>query len=248
MRIHNTKFTSLIGKEINSIKVIDVKIPAPHRHARARIICPYCKKEKWVLAAAIASRELKSCGCNRYTKPRGLDNKKTENLTGKIFGKLTVLKVDENLHRRLQWICQCECGNTKSVPSIYLKTGESSSCGCKLHVSGKNNPLWQGFEGISGKSWSRIKSAASKRNLKFSIDIKDIWNQYLKQNMKCALTGLPIVMRDTASLDRIDSSRGYEIDNIQWVHKKLNVMKWDLPQEDFVNFCRLVAKKFPESA
>ena len=37
----------------------------------------------------------------------------------------------------------------------------------------------------------------------------------------------------TASLDRIDSKKGYTIDNIQWVHKDVNKMKMDLQEEDF---------------
>ena len=37
----------------------------------------------------------------------------------------------------------------------------------------------------------------------------------------------------TASLDRIDSSKGYTEDNIQWVHKDVNQMKMDLPEQRF---------------
>ena len=45
----------------------------------------------------------------------------------------------------------------------------------------------------------------------------------------------------TASLDRIDSTRGYTVDNIQWIHKDLNRMKWNLPNDYFINICTLVA-------
>jgi hypothetical protein len=44
----------------------------------------------------------------------------------------------------------------------------------------------------------------------------------------------------TASLDRIDSKLGYIPGNIQWVHKTINRMKVNLPEEDFVYFCRLI--------
>lgn len=47
----------------------------------------------------------------------------------------------------------------------------------------------------------------------------------------------------TASLDRIDSTKGYTLDNIQWVHKHINVMKMDLDQEYFIKLCKLVTKK-----
>lgn len=46
----------------------------------------------------------------------------------------------------------------------------------------------------------------------------------------------------TASLDRIDSSRGYEIDNIQWVHKDVNKMKMGLSQNEFIDICKIISK------
>lgn len=45
----------------------------------------------------------------------------------------------------------------------------------------------------------------------------------------------------TASLDRIDSNRGYTQDNVQWVHKDVNKMKMDLNQQIFVELCRAIA-------
>jgi hypothetical protein len=45
----------------------------------------------------------------------------------------------------------------------------------------------------------------------------------------------------TASLDRIDSSKGYEEGNIQWVHKHINFMKRTYSQEYFIDMCKKVA-------
>jgi hypothetical protein len=47
----------------------------------------------------------------------------------------------------------------------------------------------------------------------------------------------------TASLDRIDSSKGYEIDNIQWVHVMVNMCKNKYPQDKFVEMCKAIASK-----
>jgi len=46
----------------------------------------------------------------------------------------------------------------------------------------------------------------------------------------------------TASLDRIDSSKGYVRGNIQWVHIAINFMKHSLPEEEFIRWCCLVAQ------
>jgi hypothetical protein len=51
-----------------------------------------------------------------------------KDITGKRFGRWTVLHIYEPNHRR--WVCRCECGNTKSILRSTLVCGESKSCGC----------------------------------------------------------------------------------------------------------------------
>ena len=92
--------------------------------------------------------------------------------------------------------------------------------------------------------------------MELSITIEDAWNKYLQQNGKCALSGVDIMLRGqemgisskyvhkktTASLDRIDSSLGYTIDNIQWIHKDLNQMKSDRSMETFLYWIQTIYK------
>lgn len=51
-------------------------------------------------------------------------------LTGLIFGKLTVVKRLPTVKKRTIWRCLCECGKCCDVRSDHLKTGITSSCGC----------------------------------------------------------------------------------------------------------------------
>lgn len=107
---------------------------------------------------------------------------------------------------------------------------------------------------ISGRDWYQIKNQAIKRGIIFLITIDDVWDVYIKQNKKCALSGLDIKFKEvgdanrdkTASLDRIDSTKGYEVGNIQIVHKTVNRMKWDSKEPDFLKFCEVIYK-FQES-
>lgn len=46
----------------------------------------------------------------------------------------------------------------------------------------------------------------------------------------------------TASVDRIDSTKGYTPDNVQWVDKRINFMKQHFSQVEFVELCCLVSK------
>lgn len=60
----------------------------------------------------------------------------------------------------------------------------------------------------------------------------------------CCMTGLRISLEykeQTASLDRIDNSKGYEVGNIQWVHKDINMMRGPLPIDKFVELCKLIS-------
>lgn len=53
-----------------------------------------------------------------------------EDLSGKTFGRLTVIRRDENISGRTAWLCKCTCGNEKTVITKYLKNGAVQSCGC----------------------------------------------------------------------------------------------------------------------
>lgn len=93
--------------------------------------------------------------------------------------------------------------------------------------------------------WSSLKTGAKRRNLEFSISIEYGWRLFLNQNKKCAISDIDLIFRNnnsdkksqTASLDRIDSSKGYVEGNVQWVHKKINTIKWDLDQKEFIELC-----------
>lgn len=56
--------------------------------------------------------------------------RRTNDLTGKRFGKLVVLGLDDRGTRKTYWVCQCDCGKVKSVRSDALQCGAIRSCGC----------------------------------------------------------------------------------------------------------------------
>jgi hypothetical protein len=103
---------------------------------------------------------------------------------------------------------------------------------------------------ISGRYFCSLVSGAKRRNLEFSITIEDLWDLFMKQNGKCALSGINIRFHktgekyttQTASVDRIDSEYGYTLENIRWVHKTVNYMKWELSDDQFLDFCQMITK------
>lgn len=155
------------------------------------------------------------------------------------------------------WDCQCDCGQTCLAHGARLRCGQKKSCGCwktDTTLEKPRNRNWGGYGEISGEFFTAVKSSAKIRNLEFNITIEQIWDLFLKQDRKCALSGVELKFiltarnrnlprngkLKTASLDRIDSSKGYTLDNVQWIHKHVNHIKMSLSDEDFINWCRKI--------
>lgn len=108
----------------------------------------------------------------------------------------------------------------------------------------KGNVNWLGYGDISKTQYSNIKNNARIRNIAFEVSIEDLWEVYLNQDGKCALSGVSIgfiaCKKGNASLDRIDSTKPYTKDNIWWVHKDINLAKQSLSVNDFIELCEKV--------
>ncbi len=178
---------------------------------------------------------------------------KLKDLTGQKIGKWTVMHRVQANRRHTVWRCICECGNVKDVYSTHLIQGNSKACQ-KCYPKGVNHHQWKGFGNISGDYWNSIQRGAfgnkgRRKAVDFSITIEYAWNLFLKQNKKCALSGLDLNINynescnHTASLDRIDSNLGYIEGNVQWVHKDINMMKRTYDQDYFITMCKLIAEK-----
>jgi hypothetical protein len=167
-------------------------------------------------------------------------------IIGKKFGRYTIL---EKINKK--YLCLCECGAKKEVYFSHLKNNEIVSCGCYFKEMDQNQySQWKGFGEISGSYWYSIMNGAKRRNINFELTLKSTWDQFIKQDHRCALTGEKIYfarnykrksLQQTASLDRINSNLGYQIDNIQWIHKKINTIKRDYEEKHFLQICRMVA-------
>lgn len=122
------------------------------------------------------------------------------------------------------------------------------SCSAKRNIQRYNGVIQEEF-GVR-LSWLRtFKVGAEARGLVFDIQAKDIRDLYDEQEGFCALSGqhinLPLSSRYdtvTASIDRIDNSKGYTQGNIQLVHKRVNMLRGPLSVEDFIELCKMVAE------
>ena len=85
-------------------------------------------------------------------------------------------------------------------------------------------------------------------NDEFNITVDYVRELYTKQQGICALSGEQMqitgdrYLSNMMSLDRIDSSKGYIIGNVQWVGIRYNLMKSKQTQQDFLTMCTNVVK------
>lgn len=116
----------------------------------------------------------------------------------------------------------------------------------------RKHKLWKGFGDISGDYWRTIKEAGRRFDT-FDITIEYLWDLFIKQEQKCVISGLPLYFNTkvgslsqngfqqrTASLDRIDSTKGYVKGNVQWVDKYVNRMMTDFPKEKFLGLVKTI--------
>lgn len=109
---------------INGIYLIHYIYTEGNKPNKGEFICPYCGKRFITRISSVANGTAKSCGCQHK-----------DNLKGKVFGLLTVIKEAPNQNGRTAWYCRCSCGNPQLIiaQSKLLKNGNVKSCGCLTH-------------------------------------------------------------------------------------------------------------------
>lgn len=111
------------------------------KQRQVEVICPVCGNIFQTSVNAIlrkstdSKKPVKQCpACSKKDNNKrfsSIGKQSIEDLTGKVFGNLTVLNItNERRNREIIWHCVCTCGNEINVKGIDLKRGHTSSCGC----------------------------------------------------------------------------------------------------------------------
>jgi hypothetical protein len=171
-------------------------------------------------------------------------------IIGQKFGKLYVESNTLNKHGRyITFHCLCDCGNKKDISYENLIICKIDHCGCETKL--KQRTTRQKGSNVCRDLLSKCKRSAARRNISFNLTIEDLWEVFLKQDKKCALSGVSIEFNSrrnnkqytigNASIDRIDGTKGYTKDNIQIVDQKINYAKGQNSDVDFISMCCRVA-------
>lgn len=187
-------------------------------------------------------------------------NKLTQKEVIERLEKLGWKLIGEYKNTSTKTVVECPlCKKHFETIIISITSGNCRSCGC-LKSKVCSEKQYSGGKYITGTEFKSIRLGAKRRrNLEFNITIKDIEDVYEKQNHRCKFTneilvfdtterngdqskiGAARVIRGTASVDRINSKKGYTPDNIQIIHKDINIAKQDKLDEDFIEMCCKIA-------
>lgn len=119
---------------------------------------------------------------------------------------------------------------------------------CKNCSTQKSQEYRKTRKGIAAELYRRAKGRAANRNLDFDISKEWIFDRLEEIRWRCEVTacefqdgvGDGFMSHFSASIDRIDSSRGYTRDNVQFVINWVNIAKSNLHLDDFKKMCAMV--------
>lgn len=244
----SNRVIDITGWSFGRLTAIERAGAHPKRRYAMWLCSCVCGETVTVAGEDLRSGGTKSCGClgkemliARNKARRGKPLKDQYSRVGEIHGNKEIgyYRCSTSSPKPIfTWRCT-RCYRTYG-PSQYqdIKRHRATIC-CR---ESKHGSVRYGYKDIRSAYMRSLHSSALSRHLEFTIDAQYLWNLWISQNKKCAYTGIDLILDKNSSVDRIDSKKGYVPDNVQWVYTKVNYMKWDSTEEEFLNLCETIYK------
>ena len=163
---------------------------------------------------------------------------------GQRYGRLTVIaaaparkkasvRSDTGTARwETYWRVRCDCGNEREICAHHLTTGHAKSCGClRIEILASPDPV-----AISYARWKENVSRLTKWTNKLT---RQDYERLISGNCYyCGSAPSLLIPHSRGKLrntiDRVDSTKGYEIENCVSCCLLCNRMKRNLAKQDYV--------------
>lgn len=208
-------------------------------HPKVRVKCS-CGNEKWIRKSLVVSGQFRDCR-------RGVHHPSLIDLTGRVFGNLTVRAYDAE---GSLWKCECSCGNFVYKKGGTLIANRTNSCGCKYSETLSKVRVKDSHKRIAKSIMKGYMYNARNRNLEFDITL-DEFSQLLDN--PCHYCGriratyfndgdmvFPITDFYYNGVDRVDNARGYIKGNYVACCKTCNISKRDMTVSDWTAWIKRV--------
>lgn len=227
---HKNKYH--IGYKTKYGKIISKTYRGPSIYWELQCICGTIY---YAMSSELNQNRKQSCGC-----------KSSKYYVGFKFGNNCELieYLGRNNRSFRTYRCRCNCSKEFIISAAEIASRKSCGCSYKKQYCGD----------MPGEYWNRLIYGAKKRNILFEINKEYAWKIFVKQNGLCVYTQQKLKWDKagkknstiTASLDRIDSNKGYIEGNVQWMHKEIQPMKMGMSHEKFIKICNIISQNYKE--
>lgn len=225
-----------IGDVFGDWTVIDLDVPSRNksRYIKCQCKCGYIGE---INASALRNGKSKSCKSCAKRKTTTILN------PGDRYKHWTILEGPIYQNSTAYYRVRCDCGTEcLKLPIEIISKDRYFQCEkCSHKENLEKIKIKNGMIGeLTLTEHTRLRKSAEKRGYPFEVSIEYLWNLFIQQKQICAITGDYIASIKEASLDRIDSSKGYIEGNVQWVTYQANVSKHVMSMDELYEFCKKV--------
>lgn len=213
-------FKDITGERFGRLTVISRDVA--HKGKNSRWLCECdCGNIKTFDKSDLSRGCTKSCGClaKELTTLRSL-----KDLTGRKFGKLTVLRRGADKGAGANWTCKCDCGQIKTIASRSLISGSTQSCGCLIVETARMTLTTHGMSFTAEYStYCTMKARCNNPNV---IHYEDYGGRGIKvcqswmESFENFFSDMGRRPSNLHSIDRVDNDLGYSKGNCRWATRK----------------------------